>query len=132
MSVLVDTDLVISGMKGVPEVLALLDRFAGEGLAVSTITLAEIFEGAFHTQRPDQHLLRAREFLGRYVILDVSDAIAEEFGAIRATLRRQGNLIADMDLLIAATALSHDLTLVTGNTRHFTRVPGLRLHRMPA
>ena len=62
-------------------------------------------------------------------VIDVTDPIAEAFGKIRAGLRRQGNLIADMDLLIAATALVHDLTLLTGNTRHVARVPGLRLQQ---
>ena len=54
--------------------------------------------------------------------------IAERFASLRATLRRQGQPLADMDLLIAATALEHDLTLVSRNALHFARVPGLRLH----
>ena len=52
---------------------------------------------------------------------------AEEFGRVRADLRRQGISVDDMDLLIGATALVYDLTVVTHNTRHFRQIPGLRL-----
>jgi len=53
--------------------------------------------------------------------------IIEEFGRLRALLRRQNQLIGDMDLAIAATALTHSLTLLTHNARHFQRIPGLQL-----
>lgn len=53
----------------------------------------------------------------------------ELFARTRAGLRRQGMLIPDLDLLIAATALSFDLTLLTRNTRHFARIPHLRIHQ---
>ena len=52
---------------------------------------------------------------------------AEEFGRVRADLRRQGISVDNMDLLIGATALVYDLTVVTHNTRHFQQIPGLRL-----
>jgi tRNA(fMet)-specific endonuclease VapC len=57
----------------------------------------------------------------------VTPLVIEEFGRLRALLRRRHQLIPDMDLAIAATALAHGLTLVTHNTRHFARVPGLVL-----
>lgn len=60
--------------------------------------------------------------------MPVSEAIAEIFADRRSTLRRRGMPIADLDLLIAATAIEHDLTLLTHNRRHFERVPGLRLY----
>lgn len=53
----------------------------------------------------------------------------ERFAGIRGDLRRRGQLIPDLDLLIAATALHHDLTLLTRNVRHFDRIPELRLYQ---
>ncbi len=52
----------------------------------------------------------------------------DQFAVLRADLRRRGQLIPDLDLLIAATALSHDLALLTRNVRHFARIPGLRIY----
>ena len=56
------------------------------------------------------------------------EAVMLRFARMRSELRRQGNLIPDFDLLIAATALEHDLILMTRNTRHFARIAGLRLY----
>jgi predicted nucleic acid-binding protein len=62
-----------------------------------------------------------------FSLLPVSPPIAERFAEIRAHLRRRGELLADFDILVAATALHHDLTLLTFNARHFRRIPDLRL-----
>lgn len=62
-----------------------------------------------------------------FTSLPFGDDGAEQYGLIRAELKRQGRPIGANDLLIAATALAYDLTLVTHNTREFSRVPGLRL-----
>jgi predicted nucleic acid-binding protein len=64
-----------------------------------------------------------------YALLPVTDQIVERFARQRAALRRQGQLIPDIDLLIAATALEENLTLVTRNIRHFERIPELRLYQ---
>ena len=100
-----------------------IDRLTSDGLAVSIIAVAEVYEGAFATPAPEETLANFREFLRGYSHLPVSDAIAARFARLRAALRRQGQLIPDMDLLIAATALEENLTLLTRNVRHFARVP---------
>jgi len=53
----------------------------------------------------------------------------KQYARIRGVLRAQGQLIGDLDTLIAATALHHDLTLTTQNTRHFSRIPDLKLYQ---
>lgn len=62
-------------------------------------------------------------------VLPLTDPIMERFARIRFDLRRAGNLIPDMDLLIATTAVTHGLTLMTRNVRHFQRIPDLALNR---
>lgn len=64
-----------------------------------------------------------------YRHLGLSDPIMERFAETRATLRRRGQIIPDFDILIAATALHHDLTMLTFNLRHFERVPDLRIYQ---
>ena len=91
--------------------------------------MAEVYEGAFGTFDPETTVADFREFLSGFAILPVTDAVVERFARLRATLRREGQLIPDLDLLIAATALEADLTLLTRNVQHFERIVDLRLYQ---
>jgi len=61
------------------------------------------------------------------IVLPFDEVCAERFGMTRATLKAQGIVVNPVDTQIAADALAHDLTLVTNNTGHFNRIPGLRI-----
>jgi tRNA(fMet)-specific endonuclease VapC len=126
---LIDSDWLIDAAGGRSPAVQTLARLSTDGLAVSIIAVAEIYEGAFGTPDPDVTLTDFREFLRAYAILPLTDPIAERFAGLRAQSRPQGQLIPDMDLLIAATAMYHDLTLLTRNIRHFARIPDLRLYQ---
>jgi tRNA(fMet)-specific endonuclease VapC len=126
---LVDADWLIDAAIGRPRAQRTLDRLSDEGLAVSIVAVAEVYEGAFGTPDPHATLAGLRDFLGDFAVLPLTDPIAERFARMRAALRQQGQLIPDMDLLIAATALEEDLTLVTRNERHFNRIPELTLYQ---
>jgi tRNA(fMet)-specific endonuclease VapC len=126
---LVDTDWVIDAFIGTPESAHVLDRLSDDGLGVSIISSGELFEGAFGFPDPQARLAQFRVLLNRFTTIPLSDPIMEVFARTRARLRRSGQLIPDMDLLIAATALNHDLTLVTRNRRHFDRIPDLTLYQ---
>lgn len=130
MRYLVDSDWLIDAYGGLPDAVEALQRLSPEGLAVSIIAVCEVYEGAFGLAHPEEALDDLREFLNDYAALPITDAIAERFARMRALLRRQGRLIPDMDLLIAATAIHHDLTLITRNLRHFERRPGLTIYRL--
>ena len=129
MRYLVDADWLIDAAIGRPRAQDLLERVSDEGLAVSIIAVAEVYEGAFGTPDPEATLTGLRDFLGDFTILPVTDPIVAHFARMRAALRQQGQLIPDMDLLIAATAITDDLTLITRNVRHFARLPDLRLYQ---
>ncbi len=129
MRYLVDTDWIIDGIAGIPVALGTLNRLATQGLAASVVTLGEVFEGAYLYPDPDAELAVYRQFLAGYTVLPVTEPIIQRFARTRALLRSQGNLIPDLDLLIAATALEHDLTLLTRNLRHFERIPDLRTYQ---
>jgi tRNA(fMet)-specific endonuclease VapC len=126
---LVDSDWLIDAFLGVPTAVNLLARLRGEGLAVSIISYGELFEGAIGAPDPAAELARFRRFLARLAVLPLDDAVMERFARIRAELRRRGQLIPDLDLLIAATAMQHDLALLTRNIRHFNRIPELKLYQ---
>lgn len=129
MRYLVDSDWLIDVFLGIPTAVNLLAQLRDEGLAVSIISYGELFEGAVGAPNPAAELARFRRFLARLALLPLDDAVMERFAYLRAELRRRGQLIPDLDLLIAATALHHDLTLLTRNVRHFNRIPELRLYQ---
>ena len=95
----------------------------------SAVVVGELYKGAFRSPDPARHL----ENIEKRVLPSVSPlpydvATARVYGEVRARLEAAGKVLADTDLQIAATALHHDLELVTGNLRHFERVPGLRVN----
>lgn len=98
-----------------------------ETIAISVITLAELRYGAAYSARPAENHQAIDDFVSVLTILGVTPESAGVFGEMKADLRKEGMLIEDLDLLIAATACAYDLTLVTNNEDHFGRIAGLRL-----
>ncbi len=96
----------------------------------SAVTVGELFSGAFRSPTPERHLRNLEDrVLPAVTVLPYDAAVARVFGELRAGLERRGARLPDADMQIAATALYHGLELVTGNLRHFQRIPGLRLSR---
>jgi predicted nucleic acid-binding protein len=114
---------------GVPDAARTLREVRREGMGTSIVSHAEIFEGAFGYPDTEAQLVSYRLFLDQFEMLPLSGPIVEIFARVRSDLRRVGQLIPDMDLLIAATAMHHDAILVTRNLRHFDRITGLRTYR---
>jgi predicted nucleic acid-binding protein len=126
---LIDTDWVADHLANRPDATRLLASLFDEGIAISLVTYGEIYEGIFYGRRYTQSLeIAFLELLRRCPVLSLDESIMRRFAAVRGGLRREGRLIGDADTLIAATALHHDLTLVTRNLDHFRRVPDLKIH----
>lgn len=126
MTHLLDTDTCVYWLRGHPAVRDRVIRANPDALSVSILTLAELRYGAACSQRPAENNRAIDGFLAGVTVHGVSPRVTDLFAQWKAALRTQGALIEDMDLLIAATAQSLDLVLVTGNARHFERLPGLR------
>lgn len=126
---LLDTDQIIDCLYGVEAAVETLVELAPQCLAVSVITYAELYEGAHYGRNPAVAKVALGRFLADKELLPLTPPIAERFavipGGLPRDLRRQ---IGDMDLLIAATGLTHDLILVTRNLHDFQHIPDLRLH----
>lgn len=88
---------------------------------------AELLRGALRSQRVELNLERLAIFFAPLKSLPFDDSAAEHFARVGAELMKRGMPIGPNDLVIAATALAHQVTLVTHNTAEFSRVPGLRL-----
>ena len=96
-------------------------------VAVCAPVVAELLFGAYRSNRPHENVILVQEFCATLTSLPFDDDAAYAISSLWATLAARGQLIGPMDLLIAGIALAHDLTLVTHNTREFSRVDGLRL-----
>ena len=130
MAYILDSDWALSALKGRPAAVDPLDRLLAQRVFVSRITVAELYEGAFHTVHPEALIVSVRHFLSAFTVLEITDPVTVVFSELRAMLRRRGDRIPDFDLLIAATALHHNLTLLTFNRRHFDRVPELKIYHV--
>ena len=127
MKYLLDTNMCIYAQKKNENVLAKLKEHWQEGLAISSITLAELEYGVKASAAPEKNSIALMKFLSIVEILPFDTGAAEEYGNICAFLRKKGTPIGTMDMLISAHAKSEGLTVVTHNTREFERVPDLKL-----
>lgn len=127
---LLAADWVIEALAGREPTVSVLRRLRGSRVAICWVTVAEVYEGAYGSPNPEGHLISMRRFLSAYRVLGVDDAIAQKFAELRAELRRRGQMISDLDIFVAATAIVYDLTVITLNRRHFERIRGLQLHRL--
>lgn len=128
MKWLLDTNVCIRYLQGrsINIRREIQSRPPGE-LVICSVVRAELFYGSMKSDRPALNLAKQRVFVERFPSLPFDDSAALVFGQIRAELQRQGKPIGPYDLQIAAIALLHGLTLVTHNTREFSRIEGLTL-----
>ena len=128
MSYLVDSDYVADYLKGRVPATTLLDRLFHEGIAVSIVTYAEVYEGIYYGQKRVVSEQGLRLFLQTTPVIGINRSIAKCYATLRGDLARKGQLIDQPDLFIAATAMHHNLTLVTRNLRDYQRIPDLKMY----
>src|SRR5918992_1287347 len=131
MPYLVDSNVVIDHLEGIPPASAVLESLTPKGLAISIITYMEAFQGIERSPDVAQAREKFQAFTDGVLILPLSFAVAERCARLRETLRTQQKRVNSraLDLIIAATALEYDLTLVTKNTEDFNDIPGLTLYQ---
>jgi tRNA(fMet)-specific endonuclease VapC len=129
MPYLVDSNVVIDHLGAVPDASQFLDRFAQDGIVISIVTYMEAFQGVARSTEPEAAHDKFQAFTESVLILPFSFAVAERCARLRETLRSQKKRVNSraLDLIIAATALEYDLTLVTKNTDDFKDIPDLPL-----
>ena len=127
MAFLIDTDIIIYNTKGHQKVSDKFKENASLPKTISVITYGELLYGAKKSERVEKNLALIHRIGEIFPIIDVSRSIIETFSSLKSTLEQKGQIISDMDLLIASTALSLNYTLVTNNILHFQRVKGLKL-----
>src|SRR5262245_29116693 len=126
MGVLIDASVLVDCERGRIDLQAVLAGREDEEFFLSVITASELLHGV-HRAKDDQTRARRSAFveavLERFPILQPDLATARIHSQLSATLASAGSVIGPHDLWLAATAIAHGLTLVTGNFREFKRVP---------
>lgn len=129
MAYLFDTDAISELLRPqpAPAYVEWLRGIPREDQFTSAVVIGELYRGAFRSSARERHLANIRQrVLPAVTVLPYDVAVAEVYGLLSARLEESGQALADADLQVAATAVYHNLELVTGNLRHFARIPKLR------
>jgi tRNA(fMet)-specific endonuclease VapC len=134
LAFLIDSSLFVAFERSGDAPAALLARLGDQKVAVAAITASEFLHGV---HRADSALRRGRRerfvetILRAIPVLPFTLEVARIHSRLWADLQMRGEMIGANDLLIAATALTHDMTVATLNQRHFGRIPDLQLALWP-
>ncbi len=127
MPYLIDTDILINSIKGNKTVNQRISEYATIPKAISIITFGELLYGAKKSIQKDKNTSIIYRLAEIFPIVGITRSVIEAFTDVKMALDKKGQRIEDFDLLIAATALSLNYTLVTNNTKHYQRIEGLQI-----
>lgn len=122
---LIDSDILIYFLKGKQEVVQKLAKLPMDELYISRINYTELLYGAYNSARVEENLKIIVPFLENFKMLEFDEQSSVIFAKEKARLKKNGNIIADMDLMIASIAIKNSCTLVTNNLKHFERIQNL-------
>lgn len=125
---LIETSVIVNFLRNKNNAVDLIESLEGE-LFSSYVSLAELYEGISRVKNPKELEKGVIDFFtGMSEVYGLDAGTAKHFGQTRALLKQQGNVIEDLDILLGATCLAHNLTMVTYNIKHFERIPNLDIH----
>ncbi len=127
MTYLLDTDTCIRWLRDRFSVREKVREVGSNQISICVVTVAELYYGAYNSNRVTENLTRAEQFIENLPVLPLTDSAVKRFGELKAELRRIGQPIAEFDLLIGSVALTDNYILVTNNTRHYARITRLQL-----
>lgn len=128
MKYLLDTNICIYIIKQhPPQVLNHFKKHKAGQIGISSVSLYELFYGAYKSQFTDKNHAAVQKFIEPLELLEFDEKAADYAGKIRAELESKGRMIGQLDLLIAAQALSRNLIVVTNNTKEFRRVKNIHV-----
>jgi len=127
MTFFLDTDTVSYLLRGSRGIARRMSRYPPSELAMSVIAVAELRAGGAKVTSAAKLRSRIEDVLATLAVVEFTEADTLVYAEVRAHLERAGTPIGELDTLLGAHALARGATLVTNNTRHFERVPGLRV-----
>ena len=127
MIYLIDTDIIIYSLLNHQTVRLNFQKNKTIPKAISVVTYGELVYGARKSRLTQRNLAVTRRIAEIFPILDITPSVMDTVTELTALLESKGSRIDEMDLLIASTALCHNMTLVTNDAKHFERIEGLEL-----
>ena len=128
MKYLIDTNICIYIMNNHPPEMFEKFKHVGVGeVGISSISISELYYGAFKGTKIKQNIQRLEEFLFPFEVLKYDENASREYGRIRSLLEKKGQVIGPLDMLIAAHAMSNKLIVITNNIKEFERINSLRV-----
>lgn len=127
MRYLLDTGIIIYWMKGNRSISNKIVSEGFSNIASADISKAELYYGAYKSQRTEANLAAIKNLSERINFVPFNEPAQSVFGMLKADLEKKGTRLDDVDLMIASTAIAFNLVLVTNNTGHMQRIPGIQI-----
>ena len=127
VSYLVDSDVTIDYLKAQPHTIELFRTLLTDDISISTVVVGEGYQGIYDGDDPVQAAKDVERLFSEFTVVPFDIDTAKTFGRIRGAALKLVPKPGDSDIMVAATAIQHDLILVTRNARHFGRIAGLKL-----
>jgi predicted nucleic acid-binding protein len=124
---LLDTDTIIYNINGNETVRKNIQTHVDDPMKICIVTLMELYFGAYKSQKVAGNLAKVRMLENSFEILSTGKESAEIFGMLKASLEKSGKTLDDFDLIVASCALANNLTLISNNIKHFSRIESLKL-----
>ena len=122
-----DSSTVIEYLKGNIGIKSRLDKVDSTNIYITTITLCELFKGAYLSFNIEKNLSRVNSLFDYFNILEFDYNSAEIYGQKYSELKKSGKLTQDFDLIIASICIANNLILITRNKKHFENIKGLKI-----
>ena len=126
MDYLLDTNICIYFLKGRYGLVEKIEKIGFENLFISEITVAELKYGVEKSANPEKNRLVINGLIDKFKQLPIYGAL-DIYAKEKARLKREGNIVDDLDLFIGATAIKNNMILVTNNEKHFARLQNIKV-----
>ena len=124
---ILDSDILIYFLKGEKEAVKKVISLPQNDLYITIINYTELLYGIYNSNKITKNREKILPFLENFKILYFDKQSSEIFAKLKSKLKKDGNIIADMDLMIASIAISNKAILFTNNIKHFNRIEELKL-----
>ena len=124
---ILDSDILIYFLKGKKDIIKRIISLPQDNLYITIINYTELLYGIYNSNKITQNKEKILPFLDNFEILQFDKSSSEIFAKLKSKLKKQGNIIADMDLMIASITIANKATLFTNNLKHFTRIEELKI-----